>query len=72
MLEERHNADVVYLDFEKAFDKADHGVLMQKLEKIGVKGTLGKWIHSFLMKRTQIVTIYGAVLNKSIVTNGFP
>ena len=28
-------ADVIYLDFAKAFDKVDHGILLRKLVKIG-------------------------------------
>ena len=33
VLEERSSADVVYLDFAKAFDKVDHGVLLRKLKE---------------------------------------
>ena len=32
-LENREIAEVIYLDFAKAFDKVDHGVLMRKLRK---------------------------------------
>ena len=36
------NLDVVYLDYKKAFDKADHGVIVHRLREKGIKGILGK------------------------------
>ena len=44
MMEDGGNADVVYLDFSKAFDTVDFGLLRQKLAKIGFGGHLGRWI----------------------------
>ena len=41
-LETGQNVDVIYLDFAKAFDKVDHGVLLHKLNSLGIKGKLGK------------------------------
>ena len=40
--------DMTYLDFSKAFDKVDHGVLLHKLRDMGLAGNLGIWFHSFL------------------------
>ena len=37
-LENCKNVDVIYLDFKKVFDKVDHGVLLNKLKKIGITG----------------------------------
>ena len=71
-LEKGCNIDVVYLDFEKAFDKVDHGVLLHKLRDLGITGTLGKWIHSFLTNRTQFVAVKGAVSQALEVVNGVP
>ena len=35
-LEKSSNVDVIHLDFAKAFDKVDHGILLNKLKKIGI------------------------------------
>jgi hypothetical protein len=40
MLEEGTEVDVVYLDFAKAFDKVDHGVLVRKSRLFEVGGEL--------------------------------
>ena len=32
--------DMIYLDFAKAFDKVDHGVLLHKLKSMGITGDL--------------------------------
>ena len=60
MLEEGVGVDVVYLDFAKAFDKVDHGVLFRKLRLLGVGGELLAWIHSFLTERLQAVVVGGS------------
>ena len=40
-LEKSNNVDVIYLDFVKAFDKVGHGILLNKLKKIGINGKIG-------------------------------
>ena len=44
LLEDGDNVDIVYLDFAKAFDKVDLGILVVKLIKLGVSGVLIRWI----------------------------
>ena len=56
-LQDGHTVDSVYLDFAKAFDKCDHGILIHKLCKIGFGGALGRWIYSFLTRREQYVEL---------------
>ena len=51
--EKSNNVDVIYLDFAKAFDEVDHGILLNKLKKIGINGNIGVWIHNFLSNRQQ-------------------
>ena len=41
LLEAGGSEDMVYLDFTKAFDKVDQGVLLHKLKAFGITGHLG-------------------------------
>lgn len=45
----------VYTDFEKAFDKVDHNLLIEKLKNYGINNPLLSWFNSFLKNRFQIV-----------------
>ena len=64
--------DVIFIDFEKAFDKVQHGILLDKLEAIGINIGLVKWISSFLIGRKQRVMVGNSLYNWSIVRSGVP
>ena len=50
--------DVIYLDFQKAFDKVPHGRLVSKLDaQIG--GEILKWVENWLSERKQRVCLGG-------------
>jgi hypothetical protein len=70
MLENGENVDSIYLDFSKAFDKCDLGILMHKLRALGIKGKLGVWINNFLTLRKQKVVISGKSSSVTNVTSG--
>ena len=36
-----NTVEMVYLDFTKAFDKVDHGVLLHKIKMLGITVKLG-------------------------------
>ena len=72
ILEEGKNADAIYLDFSKAFDKVDKGILLRKLKAAGIAGNLGRWILSFLTGRSQQVIVNGTKSSSSLVTSGVP
>ena len=40
--------DSIYLDFSKAFDKVETGVLLHKLRDLEIRGKVGCWLASFL------------------------
>ena len=63
---------VVYTNFEKAFDKVDHGVLLQKLYRVGVRGKLLKLLKSYLSGRTQRVKVNDMFSRITRVTSGVP
>lgn len=71
-LAERKNVDVVFLDFAKAFDKVDHGILLHKVKALGITGKIGKWVHAFLTNRLQAVAVDGYTSEKIPVVSGVP
>ena len=46
MVEKGEAFDVIYTDFSKAFDSVAHERLLHKLESIGIRDNLLKWIRS--------------------------
>jgi hypothetical protein len=72
ILESGSGADVLYLDFAKAFDKVDHGVLLHKLSKLGITDKVWHWLKAFLINRTQKVVIEGVKSDPSTVISGVP
>ena len=51
--------DVIYLDFQKAFDEVTPLRLIAKLEEIGVRGRVLEWNKEWLQSRKQRVVING-------------
>jgi hypothetical protein len=54
--------DVIYLDFQKAFDKVPHGRLLSKVRAHGINDKIAGWIQNWLSERQQRVVLNG---NKS-------
>jgi len=71
-LAEGNNVDTVFLDFAKAFDKVDHGILLHKVKDLGIAGKVGLWLFNFLTQRTQAVTANGAISEEHTVMSGVP
>lgn len=71
-MDERCQVDVVYTDFEKAFDRVDHVILLRKLQKLGIHGNLLRWVQSYISNRTQAVTISGLRSNFICIPSGVP
>ncbi|KAF2352770.1 Reverse transcriptase domain, partial [Trinorchestia longiramus] len=64
--------DLVYLDFQKAFDKVPHERLIAKVEAHGIRGNYSRWIRNWLTGRTQRVVIHGQASDSTLVTSGVP
>nr|CAD2154539.1 unnamed protein product [Meloidogyne enterolobii] len=56
-LDRKLGTDIIYFDFEKAFDKVDHEILIRKLQEIKVDSLTIRWIANFLTNRSHIVKI---------------
>ena len=72
MLDEGAGIDVVYLDFQKAFDSVPHQRLLKKAYAYGIQGNLLKWIESFLTGRKQRVIINGGSSPWTDAVSGIP
>ena len=72
LLEKGGNVDVIYIDFAKAFDKVDFGITLEKLNALGIRGKVGRWMHSFLTHRTQSVLANEGRSEPSDVKSGVP
>ena len=66
------NADVVYLDFAKAFDKVDHKIVLTKMKYTGITGKIYEWLESFLLNRYQSVMVNGITSDPQKVLSGVP
>ena len=61
---------VVFVDFRKAFDLVDHGVLLTKLAGMGITKSFWKWTQSYLSGRTQQVKLPGVLSRHGEVIAG--
>ena len=71
-LDSGHSVDVIYLDFQKAFDKVPLGRLMVKLHQLGIRGRCAEWINAWLHDRSQRVVVNGIFSSWKKVTSGVP
>ena len=72
IMEDGAKADIIYLDFAKAFNKVDHGILMRKMAKMGIAGEILCWIKAFLEGRQQVVRVKDSISCSANVTSGVP
>ena len=72
LLENNDNVDIIYLDFQKAFDSVPHKRLMHKLKMYGITAKTLAIISDFLKDRTFCVRIGDKLSNKFYVLSGVP
>ena len=70
MLDSDSSVDMVYLDFSKAFDTVDHGILLHKLRALGITGDIGIWLFHFLTDRSHFVRLPGGISEDHPVLSG--
>ena len=72
VIESGYQLDVVYTDFQKAFDRVNHRILLNKLRIQGIHSLALKWIESYLIEREQYVMILNHKLKTFSVTSCVP
>ena len=70
MLDSNSSVDMVHLDFSKAFDKVDHGILLHKLRAVVITGNIGIWLFHFLTDRSHFVRFPGGISEDHFVLIG--
>ncbi|VVC31377.1 Reverse transcriptase domain [Cinara cedri] len=71
-LNERVQLDTIYTDFQKAFDKVNHTILLYKLFHFDIRGNFFNWLKSYLRSRTQAVKMSSQVCNDFLVSSSVP
>ncbi|CAM4590202.1 unnamed protein product, partial [Caretta caretta] len=64
--------DIVYLDFQKAFDKVPHQRRLCKLSCHGIRGKILSWTENWLKDRERRIRINGKFSEWRGVTSGVP
>ena len=71
-VDEGSPVDVIYLDFQKAFDKFPHQRLILKLKSHGMGNSIINWIEQWLNDWRQRVVVDGEVSSWKPALNGVP
>ena len=71
-LEEGGQIDVIYTDFEKAFDKVPYNRLLYKLKSYKINSDIIEWIQAFLTNRKQRVQLNSVFSPWCSVISGIP
>lgn len=64
--------DVIYTNFEKAFDRVDHNLLTIALNQLGFGGPLLSWLNSYLTNRSHFTSVLGFSSSLLPVPSGTP
>ena len=71
-LDNGKQVDVIYIDYEKAFDKVDHNILLAKLNCFQFSSPLIRFFSSYLSNRKQSVLYKQFMSKEYIVRSGVP
>ena len=71
-IDEGSPVEIIYLDFQKAFDKVSHQRLLLKLKAHGIGDGLIDWIEQWLTDRRQRDVVDGEISNWKSVFIGIP
>ena len=71
-IDNKHQTDVILLDFSKAFNKVSNRKLLHKIHHYGITSHTNNWIKAFLSGRSQQVVINGQCSEPASVLSGVP
>ena len=72
-MNKQHVTLLVLLDLSAAFDTIDPSILLTRLRsKLGLNGTAISWFCSYLSRRTQRISVQGALSNVFHLRYGVP
>ena len=72
-MDKGHVTLLVLLDLSAAFDTVDHSILQHRLQsKLGVRGKTLSWFKSYLVGRTQQISVNGTLSMKFNLNCGVP
>lgn len=72
LVDKNIQVDCIYTDFEKAFDRVNHLLLLSKLHYYGLSENSLKFFSSYLHKRKQFVMYRGFCSKNIVVDSGVP
>ena len=72
ILDEGNYAISIFIDLTKAFDTVDHELLLDKLDRYGIRGHANSFFRSYLNKRKQYTAINGVDSSICDVKCGVP
>lgn len=61
-----------FLYLKRAFETINIDLLLHKLQRIGFKGNVWKWLRDYLKERTQRVKFNETISDSLKITNGVP
>lgn len=62
----------IFIDLKKAFDTINHDILIEKLERYGIRGIVLQWVKSYLHKRSQYVKLGDNISTCLDIVSGVP
>ncbi len=62
----------IFLDLAKAFDTVNHSILLEKLNRIGIRGPMLSWFRSYLSDRRQSVCCNQVKSDPLYMSHGVP
>ena len=72
LLDNKEGTITVYLDFSKAFDTVNHGILISKLLYNRIRGVMQRWFKSYLGNSKQYVSVKNCSSSMSNIALGIP